>query len=161
MHGLVVAHRLLKIEFILFIDLGGKWGIGFLCALPRRALVVQMAGVALLDERKILSSFRERLARCNLFRFFKRFAGLAVNLPIIWACPMARFTTDTDQKLVWLRNFIAAFRPEPGHVTAYTIFVFGVVFLRVKFRLDHRGVLFLVPVGFERIDRFGMCGLDP
>src|SRR6185295_12497305 len=106
MHSLVVAHGLLKIEFILFIDLGGKWGIGFLCALPGRALVVQVAGIALLDERKILSGFRERLARCNLFRFFKRFAGLAVNLPIIWACPMARFTSDTYQKLVWLRNFI-------------------------------------------------------
>src|SRR5437588_3841174 len=41
MHGLVVTHRLLKIKCILLVHLGSKRGVGFLHALPSRALVIQ------------------------------------------------------------------------------------------------------------------------
>src|SRR5437870_460684 len=161
MHGLVVAHGLLEVELILLVHLGSERRVRLLCALPRRAFVVQVASVTLLNELKLLSGFREGLARRDLFRTFKSLTRLAVNLAIVGTSPMAGFAAHTYQELVRLRNFIPAFHPEPSHVAADTILVLDVVLLRVEFRLDHGFVLFLVPVGFERVDSFGVGGLDP
>src|SRR5437867_8631723 len=161
MHGLIVAHRLLEVELILLVHLGGERGVRFLCALPRRAFVVQVADVALLNELKLLSGFHEGLARRYSFRLFKSLTRLAVNLAIVGTGPMAGFAAYTYQELVRLRNFIPAFRPEPGHVAADTILVLDVVLLRVEFSLEYGFVLVLVPVGFERVDSFGVGCLDP
>src|SRR6266849_2937357 len=161
MHGLIVTHGLLEVELILLVHLGGKRGVRFFCGLPRRAFIVQVAGVALLNELKLLSGFREGLARRDRFRLFKSLTRLAVNLTIVGACPMAGFAAYTYQELVRLRNFIPAFRPEPSHVAADTILVLDVVLLGVELCLEHSFVLFLVPVGFERVDSFGVGGLYP
>src|SRR5262245_16893125 len=161
MHGLVVAHHLLKVECILLVYRGGERGIRFLGPLPRRALVIKMAGAALLNELKLLSSFYKRLARRDLFRLFKSLARLTVNLTVVRTRPMAGFATHAYQKLVRLRNFIPAFRPEPCHMATNAVLVLCIVLLWIELRLDHGFVLFFVPVGLKRVDSFGVGGLDP
>src|SRR6266850_3991634 len=161
MHGLIVTHGLLEVELILLVHLGSERCVRFLYTLPRRAFVVQVADVALLNELKLLSGFHEGLARRDLFRLFKSLTRLAVDLTIVGTSPMAGFAAYTLQELVRLRNFITAFRPKPGHVAADTILVLGVILLRVKFCLEHGFVLVLVPVGFERVDSFGVGSLEP
>src|SRR5688572_26954966 len=161
MHSLVVTHHLLKVERILLVYSGGERRVGFLSPFPPRALVVQVARAALLNELKLLSGFREGLARRDLFRLFKGLACLTVNLSVIWTGPMAGFTAYTDQELVRLRNFIPTFYPESSHMAADAILVLGKVLLRVKLCFDHCRILFLIPVGFERVDSFGMGGLEP
>src|SRR6195256_2867515 len=137
MHGLIVTHGLLEVELILLVHLWSERCVRFLYTLPRRAFVVQMASVALLNELKLLSGFHEGLARRDLFRTFKSLTRLTVDLTIVGTSPMAGCTADTYQELDRLRNFIPAFRPEPSHVAADTILVLGVVLLRVEFCLEH------------------------
>src|SRR5688572_31333753 len=102
MHSLVVTHHLLKVERILLVYSGGERRVGFLTPFPPRALVVQVARAALLNELKLLSGFRKGLARRDLFRLFKGLACLAVDLAIVWAGTMAGLAAYTDQELVRL-----------------------------------------------------------
>lgn len=71
MHSLVVTHHLLKVERILLVYRGSEGRIGFLSPFPPRALVVQVAGAALINELKLLSGFSEDSRGVTFFDFSK------------------------------------------------------------------------------------------
>src|SRR5690606_33612770 len=116
------------------------------------------AGTAALFKLKVLSFLYQVFAGSFLARFLKCLSTLAVIPPVVTSSSMAGFTAHTGQHRFGRFNRIASFLTKSIHVTAYAVFVLGVVFGRIQL-----GFLFgfFLDVGFERFHRFGMRCIFP
>ena len=69
MHGFDVLDVFVEVEGVFLVHLRGERGVGLLGALPARAFIVQVAGVAGFFEGEVLSRFRQGRTRRSLLRF--------------------------------------------------------------------------------------------
>ena len=65
-HGLGVLDVFVEVEGVFLVHFRGEGGVGFFRALPRRAFVVQVAGVAAFFKAEVLSGIGQCLARGGL-----------------------------------------------------------------------------------------------
>src|SRR5665213_2865014 len=149
-HGLGVLDVLVKVKGVFLVHFRGEGGVGLLGTLPRRALVVQVAGVAGFFKLEVLSGIRQGLPWGGLLGFLVGRTRLAVYAPVLGARPVTGFATDSGHEFAGILHGIAAFLAPAVNVTAYAVLVLGVVFLG-----------FGLGVGLERVHGLGMGGLSP
>ena len=157
-HGLGILDVLVEVEGVFLVYLRGEGGVGLLGALPSRAFIVQVAGVAGLFKGEVLSGIRQGLARGGLFRFLVGRACLAMGAAILGAGPVAGFAAYPGGEFVGVVKGVAAFLAPAVNVTAHAVLVFGVVFLGIQL-----GLLlgFSLGVGLERVHGLGVGGIAP
>ena len=85
---------------------------------------------------KVLAFVSKYFTLCSGAFTFKRLTRFTVISTIVLASAMAGFTANSSQ---WFfRRFygVAALLAPAVYVTTYTVFILGVVFIRIKLRFD-------------------------
>src|SRR5215217_2381606 len=119
-HGLDVLD---KVEGVFLVYSRVIRGVGLLDALPGRAFIVHVAGIAALFKGKVLSGIGQYLPRTGLLRFLIGRPCLAVGAAILGAGSMARFAAHAGQELAGVIKRVAPFLAPAVDMAAYAILV--------------------------------------